>query len=217
MTTDEYIEQSLLAEQEAKSKRERSGKFSPSQFGRCFRAQYWNRKNEPVSNPPNVESLKRFEEGTATHQLIQKRLPKGMVEVKIDTEDVIGYADIVEEDGVIDIKSAEEWKYKRYHNIPTEIFIEKNPKHFLQCGWYACMLRKKYIRIRSNVTGSLSVYTIHEQLTIDWKDKIQHEIDMLREYWKKDELPPPEPRAFGGKECNYCSFKEKCNDLVTHG
>jgi len=213
MSIQEMITKALLDKQEKKKNRTRSNKFNPSSFGRCYRNQYWNRQDEPVTNPVNVKSLMNFEEGSYTHSLIQDQLPVEMVEKEIDSEDVFGRADIVEEDAVTDIKSAEARGFKAFHDIPSDKFVDKNPHYFLQTGWYACMLKKKYIRIRSNVKGSLQSFRIHEQPTELWKDKVQHELDMLRMYWDKQELPPAEPRAFNGRDCTYCAWRKKCDEV----
>ena len=36
------------------------------------------------------------------------------------------------------------------------------------------------------------------------------EMNTLLDYWEKKELPPAEPRAYGGLECTYCCFRKKC-------
>jgi len=44
-----------------------------------------------------------------------------------------------------------------------------------------------------------------------WQERIEDELTILRNYWEQDKLPPAMPRAYGGKECRYCSFKDKCD------
>jgi len=44
----------------------------------------------------------------------------------------------------------------------------------------------------------------------NWIPTINEELQVLRHYWGKDELPPPMPRAYNGKDCTYCQFKILC-------
>ena len=72
---EKLIDDYLLAEQTQRAKKERSGLWSPSSFGRCFRYQFWNRKNEPQTNPPDLRALKIFKVGNIFHDFIQSMLP----------------------------------------------------------------------------------------------------------------------------------------------
>ena len=47
----------------------------------------------------------------------------------------------------------------------------------------------------------------------DWSEKVKEEIDILRNFWLKDKLPPAIPRTYGGKECDYCAYKGKCKEV----
>ncbi len=107
MSIQDLIDEALIKEEEIKSQRIRSGKFSPSSFGKCYRAQYWNRKNEPKSNPIDVSALRRFKVGNIIHQYAQSFFPNAQREVLVlNGVDMVGYADIVLENEVIDIKSS---------------------------------------------------------------------------------------------------------------
>lgn len=208
----ELVNKALLEEQEKRKDRERSNKWNPSSFGRCLRLQYFNRKDEPQSNPPDLKGLMSMAQGTATHKLIQRYLPKELVEVKVEIEDVLGYLDFEEPNAVVEIKATETWKFKKYHNIPTEFFIENNPQFFIQAGWYAKERKKEFIKIRCNVFGKLDEFVVHKQPLLDWIPKIEEELKTLRGYWAKDELPPACPRAFGKNECPYCSWQTHCKE-----
>lgn len=209
----QLIEETLQRDHDYSKYRVRSGKWNPSAFGFCYRRQYWQRKNEQQINQPDMNGLYLMAQGQATHRLIQGYLPPEIVEVEIETEDVIGYCDILTELSAIDIKGTEEWKYKRYKKIPTKIYVENNPQEFMQVGWYALEKKKPLCYIRANVFGSLQVFTMHEQRTADWKDRIEEELKILKNYWDTGVLPEPKPRVYGGNECNYCKFRDKCKEL----
>ena len=42
---------------------------------------------------------------------------------------------------------------------------------------------------------------------------LEVELETLRTHWRGG-LPKGEPRAYGGNECKYCSFADKCEDKV---
>lgn len=50
--------------------RERSGKWNPSSFGGCFRKQFWNRKDEPKSNPPDERTIRVFKMGELVEKFV---------------------------------------------------------------------------------------------------------------------------------------------------
>jgi len=203
--------QSLIdkALEPSKEPRKRSGKFSPSSFGNCFRRQIWNRQDKPVSDPPDLEGLKRMAQGKATHKFIQQYLPKDIVEVLIEIEDIKGYADIVLLDSVEDIKCMDEWKFKKYWNIPSKEYIFKNTYSFYQPVWYALELKKAKAVLRGHIFGTFKCVR-HEVYISDWKEKIEEELKTLRGWWKSGEIPPAEPRLYNGSECVYCNWRTVC-------
>jgi len=207
-----YIDNSLLKEQEDKKDRDRSGKYSPSSFGRCYRLQWFNRRNEPITNPPDLKALRKMAQGTATHKLNQDRLPKEKCEILVETLDVKGFADIVDEI-VYDIKSSEEWLVKKYWKRPTTFVIEDKYESFLQVAWYALELQKEFASILPLPFGTLIPYGIEHTIRVaDWVDDIACELYHLRMYWDLG-MPPALPRAYNGMECNYCSWKDKCKEI----
>jgi hypothetical protein len=211
----QLINKALLKEQEDRKDRQRSGKYSPSSFGRCFRLQYWNRKNEPESNPSGISSLISMAEGTIWHRQLQSYLPKEKVEVRVETDDILGFVDWVEDDCVYDFKTTEEWKFKRYWNIPTTKIWETHTENYLQVGWYGLELKKPKCCLVGAVKGSLSekgmVY--HYQPVEALKSAILCEIEALQKFWAEQKLPPAKPRAFGGNDCTYCSWRDKCKEI----
>lgn len=206
-TIDEY----LLNKQAERANRERSGCYSPSSFGKCYRAQYWNRKNEPQTNPPDIISLRRFACGDLFHDFVQNMLPPHQNEVLVKVDpDILGYADIVGDNFVADLKSQHSkafwWMSRPDYNIEEE----KLP-NILQVVYYASRLNKPIAKL---VFISKDDLCIEERdFAVDkWLPKLETEITMLRDYWKGELLPPPMPRAYGGKEGKYCGWLEKCKE-----
>ena len=211
----------VLKEKDLARNADRAGRphrFSPSSFGRCYRLQYWNRKAEPISDPPDTKGMMKMAEGTKTHEMVQSYLPKEVVEVEILTDDVKGYADIVTEDCVYDIKTCDEWQFKRYWRIPTDKAVLAKSSNFLQVCWYALELKKKYACIIGWIKGTLreECRVEHKIEAMEFYPQLVEELDTLRMFWLKEELPPAVPRAFGGYDCNYCNWRTKCKELE-HG
>jgi len=202
-----------------KEERVRSGKYSPSSFGRCYRLQYWNRKDVPKTNPPDERAERVFKAGNLFHEFVQgvilKAHPEAQKEVSIEDEDFKGYADLVMSDEVTDIKSQHS-KAFWYRNGKPWAEIEGQIKHhILQVVWYAVRLGKTNARI---------VYVSKDDLCIQeylievkkWQQTLQDEVDILKALWLGQELPLALPRAYGvdkngkSKDCLYCSWKDLC-------
>jgi len=211
MTIMQKIDQSLLEEQANRG--EGSGKFTPSSMGRCYRFQIWKRRKEEPTNPPDVRVLRIFKVGHLFHDFIQGFLPEHQTEVKVETEDIIGYADIVTEEEVIDIKSQNSrgfWYMKKdSYDITKEKFT-----NILQVSVYAYLLGKPKTQLIFVSKDDLCAETYGFSMNV-WKEKVEKELATLRDWWKKGDLPPAEPRAYGGKECQYCPFRDKCKKEKT--
>jgi len=210
MNVKDLLEQQLLKEQQDKSTRERSGKYSPSSLGRCYRNQYWNRKNEPQSNPISVDTLKIFALGNMVHHLVQSLYPKERCEVKVETDDICGYADVVLDDAVIDIKSCRSYEFKLF--AKPDYNIKGKLPNVLQVCAYALYLNKPKGQLVFIEKDALQIKTFDLLLT-DWSEQLVEELNTLRRFWMLDKLPLGIPRAYGGKECNYCGWKDKCFTL----
>jgi len=205
---EKLIDDYLLAEQVKKADRIRSGLWSPSSFGRCFRNQFWNRKNEPQTNPPDLRALKIFKVGNLFHDFIQGMLPNCQHEVIVKYDDIFGYADIVTEDTVIDIKSQHSKGFWYMEQKDYDINKEKET-NILQVCTYAWILKKPKASLFLVSKDDLCVKEYGFNVE-NWIPKIEEELKTLRGYWDKNELPEAKPRAFGGKEGRYCSFCDKC-------
>ena len=213
MSILEKINQSLLNEQnEKKATRERSGKLAPSQFGKCYRAQILRQRKTEETNPPDVVSLRKFKVGNIFHDFVQSYVPVDAVEVLIENEDVKGYADIVSNDSVVDIKSIHSqyfWRVekKKDYNIQKEKYT-----NWLQVCYYALQLGKKYAKLL--LVSKDDLYTVeYTQVAEDWKDDIECELHYLKCWRDSNKLPPAEPRAYNGKECNWCPYRDLCKSI----
>jgi hypothetical protein len=212
----EKIDKFLLEEQEKSSKRIRSGLWSPSSFGRCFRYQYWNRLNEPITNPVDAKTLRVFSIGKLFHNFFQNIL-KGehQCEVMIKTEDSLGYADLVSIDEVADIKSVKSYSFKLMKDKKKKFdFRADKMPEILQTTFYGKNLNKPKGRIIFVEKNNMDVieFTFDIAEFIPMLDK---ELEILNNFWNAKVLPPNNPRCYGGNECSYCGFQDKC--ITTEG
>jgi len=210
------IDAELIKEQEARKDRVRSGKISPHMLGRCYRAQYWNRKNEPQTNPPDVATLRKFKAGTLFHDYVEQFLPKHETEVKVETEDILGYADIVPEDCVWDVKSIHSRAFW---------YMEKNDYNINKAKYGNILQVMTYAMLLDKPKGGLifiskdDLYSAEYVFGLDnWKPQVESELERLRAAWMVQELPPGRPRAYTNakgeiKEGVYCGWQTKCKEL----
>jgi len=214
MSSSKYIQKlvddSLLMKEKNREHRVRSGKWNPSSFGRCFRFQYWNRLNEKKSNPLTIQTLRIFAAGHLFHDFIENLLPEGHdVEVEVSVDDVFGYADVVESSCVTDIKSIRSWGMKAIKKLSKEQFESDKRSNIIQVMTYAVLLHKPKGRLVFVDKDGVEIRE-YEFKTVDWEQDVKDELTILRQYWEGKELPPAIPRTYGGKECNYCAFHDKC-------
>jgi hypothetical protein len=206
---------------EKKGERTRSGKFSPSSLGKCFRAQYWNRKNEPVTNPPDERVQRVFKAGNLFHEFVQGVIisnnPEAQKEVLVETEDFKGYADLVLTDEVIDLKSqhSKAFWYRKgltWKELEPQLFC-----NILQVCFYAVNLGKEKARLCFISKDDLCIQEF--PIIVDnHKMKLGEEIATLRDFWHWNALPDAKPRAYPSKdgefkECQYCNWMNKCFEL----
>lgn len=215
MNIQEIIGEDLRTERDSRSKRVRSGLYSPSSLGKCFRAQYWNRKNEPITNPPDERTLRIFSVGDIFHKWIQERIrkvnPDIQCEVPVKTDSFYGFADIVNGDEVIDIKTMHSkgfWYLDKCEDIKKEKYT-----NWLQVMFYAINLGKKYAKLCFVSKDDLCINEYREEVNDYWINEINKEIQTLELIWHVQKTPPAQPRAYGGKECGYCQFKDACGKL----
>lgn len=215
-TIQQQVDAALAAKQAENAKRERSGKWSPSQFGYCFRRQFWNRKNEPQSDPPDARSLRVFQAGHLFHDFVQRFFSDGVEQV-IEIEDVKGRADIVRADEVVDVKSQHSkafwWMSKEIKAGKSILDIKR--ENVLQLGWYAIELGRKFLRLVYVSKDDLCVEEFRVPVADTVRGMVNQELADLRAIWSNGTLPPALPRAYGStmkkkSECRYCPWNTKC-------
>lgn len=212
MTFEEMILARLEKEQDDRDTRTRSGMWNPSSLGRCYRNQFFNRKNEPETEPKDLGFLKRMKLGKFIHQYAQGCYPIECSEKKVMRDNLLGYYDLVYEGKVIDIKSVSEWEFKRISVKGYDVEKQKETNCLQVCSyaWMAGFRKAGLVFI-----GICSELPSREfEIDVDrFIPKIEEELKVLNEYWDKKELPPAIPRAYFGKDCQYCGWRTKCNQL----
>ena len=212
------IDEALKTQNEAP--RKRSGKFSPSSFGKCYRAQVWNRADEPKTDDPEERVLRIFKAGKLFHDFVQsvivKENPDIKTEVIVSEDDIVGFADIVNGDTVIDLKTVHSGAF---HWMTKEGDISESKKpNILQVMYYTRMLGKKKATLCFISKDDLCLQEYTFILNDKWNKELDVELKMLRASWvayQKGVLPKDQPRAYKNKkgefkECGYCSWKTKC-------
>jgi len=216
MNIQERFNEHIREEQDKRKDRVGSGKIKPSGLGQCYRRQVYAITRAEVTNPPNIESLKRMLLGTVIHETIQKAYSDAEKEVIVEDENIKGYADIVGDDYVSDIKSVKPWAYKWLTKPNVDIAVEKKD-NWRQVAVYGILLNKPKIRLAFVNTGNLNQIKEYEQLTEDWREEVEEEITIVTECLLNESLPIGVPRLYGNdkdgnpRECQYCNFRDLCS------
>lgn len=212
--------QQLIDEALIRPAREPSGKWVPSLFGRCYRAQYWRRKSEPATNPPDQRILRVFKAGNLFEDFVVGLITKENsfeTQVKVESEDVLGYADIVGDNEVTDVKSQHSksfWWMTKSKDIKADRYT-----NWLQVMYYARALNKDFGRLVFISKDDLCIQEYVQPLDDYWLKELDEELDLLRLIWRMGTLPLAQPRCFINKktgksnECKYCDWSDKCNAL----
>lgn len=210
---------------ETKEKRIRSGKFSPSSLGKCYRAQYYNRKDEPVSNLIDKRTQRVFKAGGLFHRFVQDVLinayPEAQKEVLVETDDFKGYADLVINGEVLDIKSQHSRAFWHRRDLTWQELEPKLLPNILQVVFYALNLGKDRARLVFLSKDDLSIQEYPIEVK-KWSGTLNQEIVVLTDSWAKQKLPPAVPRCYPDKnnylkECEYCSWRDTCWNLEGWG
>jgi len=213
-----FLNEYIKEKQNNRLKRERSGKWNPSSFGRCFRYQFWNRADIQPSNPMDNRDFLVFEVGNIFHKYFQDLMKnKCQIEVLVEEDDVKGYADIVTDEEVIELKSQHS---KAFWYMQKEGYdIQKQKFHnCLQVAYYSLRLNKNISRLCFVSKDDLCLAEYPFGVFPYWKDRVEEELSTLREYWSTQTLPPASPRCYKdkdgkSKECSYCNFKTLCEGV----
>lgn len=224
-TIQKIIDGVLHQEQESRKDRVPSGKWNPSLFGSCKRRQFFKRKNESVSNPTDERGLRVLKVGTMFHDFIQEKFSdfakendfEILIEEKVETDDVLGFADIVTPFEVVELKTQHSRAFWWMSKSDKPI-TEQKREHFLQACFYALMLEKKYIRLVYISKDDLCINEYRVELDDKHIIYLEQEIEKMDEYWVFDILPPAIPILYKdkdgvSKECQYCMWRDKCKQI----
>jgi hypothetical protein len=197
----------LLKEQENRRK-VGSGLWKPSMLGRCFRSHYWARADTKQTDPPDLRTLRIFRAGHLFHEFIQQFIPEAEKEVIVKSENIMGYADVVGKDCVYDIKSQHS---RAFHYMANDKYDVKKERYsnWLQVSAYAQILKKPRVCLVFVSKDDLCIKEYADDLK-NWEGELAKEYGILNHAWKIKQLPPANPRAYGGKECSYCPYKTLC-------
>ena len=184
-----------------------------SNFGRCYRMQYWYRQGVGVSNPIDIRALKIFRVGNMFHRDIQKLLAQDAIEIEFKSEEyhVLGHADHVGEDYVEDFKTIGDFQWKLMKNKNFDVIKDKEA-YIYQLMAYCYFLNKDTGRLTFIHKDSYSIKTFDFKLSV-WEPHVVRELDYLNNYWDLKELPPAIPRAYGCRDCSYCPFQDSCDNM----
>ena len=213
-TIQDIIDQSLT--------HKRSGKFNPSSFGMCYRRQIWNRMDESKSNPPDARSLRVFKAGDLFEDFVRELVVKSGTGWKyigdepIECDDIKGYGDLECNNEVADIKSQHSrsfWQMVKCEDIEVDKY-----HNWLQVLYYARERKKQFGRLVFVSKDDLCIQEYVQPLDGYWLGQLDAELKALRYLWKKQEIPPAQPRCVPTAKgtywhCDYCSWKDKCNLL----
>ena len=218
--------QGLIDKALVRPDRVRSGKWSPSSFGRCFRNQYWNRLDEPQSNPVDARTLRVFKCGELFEQFVKEQIIKNdndwidCGKRPIECEDVLGFADLLNytADEVADVKSQHSKAFWYMAKFKGDDIKKEKYSNWLQVGYYARELKKKFMRLVFVSKDDLCIQEYVQPLDEYWLAQIDIELSTLRMLWEQEELPLAEPRCEPNKkgeywECAKCNWRDKCKKI----
>jgi len=204
LSIQKLIDDSLAIENS--EPRTSSGKFNPSMLGQCRRKHFWKRKGNIPTEPIDKLSLRRFKCGNLFEWFAVNLIPEAQKQVLVETEDFKGFADVVTETEVMDIKSINS-KAFWYMDKPTYDINKEKFHNILQTVFYAVELKKEKARLVFISKDDLSIREYGFSVEA-WTEIIEKEINALKECWEKDKLPEAEPHYKW--ECGYCQFSEHC-------
>lgn len=186
--------------------------WNPSSIGGCLCGAYLRRKGEKPTKRLDERKLRVFEAGKIFEKFVVDLLPTHEEQVRIEDKklDVTGYADVVIEDEVIEIKSQNSkafWYYTKRK--------EPQEHHLMQLWLYMHELKKPKGRLVYVSKDDLAIqeYPLFYNIESEIAKKTLERIAILNEAWKTG--VPPKPAEDGTWQAKYCDFHDKCLEL--HG
>jgi len=216
----ELFDEALRHENEEKLAMPHHGKFRASMLGRCYRAQFWERKGVPFSNPLPISVLRTFKIGKLIHEAIEINLDKHRVEQEFEFEHIVFHPDYFDDNCVYDFKSINIWGFKKMKREDYNVEVDKESYCYqvmTEAVYLACDYGELIFFCKDSGETNYDIGKTFRLKTDDWQDRVLVEMDRLKDYWAKGYVPPALPRAFGGKECNYCGWKTMCNEMELEG
>lgn len=212
----DLVDKHLLRQQNREHKG--SGKWKPSNFGRCYRYQYWVRVGETVTNPVPANTLRVFAIGKMIHSWLQDiigRYEYSIIESLIDVDEVKAFVDVVGIDEIIEIKSVRSFGFRVIKKDEFVLDRDKQPE-LLQATYYALKKGKEFARLIFVDKDTLEFQEFVVKIA-PYLPMLTEEFENLNSYWDMKKLPPALPRAYKGKECAYCGFSDKCKGGKQNG
>jgi hypothetical protein len=151
--------------------------------------------------------------GSLFHDFVQQFLPKDTIEQVIETDDVYCRADHVSIDTVYDIKSQHSKAFWYMEKANYDIKKEKY-NNWLQVMWAAVQLKKEFGSLIFVSKDDLCIAE-YKDYTKNWTDEVMKEEKALKAAWLSKDAPKPEPRAYNGKDCDYCNWRTLCKEETT--
>ncbi len=212
MTIQEILEEEILKEEDQYLDPIYRSHWRTSNFGRCYRLQYWYREGGSMSNPVEMKTLKTFRVGNIFHQDLQSLLDPKKVEVEFKSQDVFGHADYVGEDFVEDFKTVGTFPWKLL--LKEDFNVERDKESYCYQLMAYCFFLERPKGVLTFINkDNYDMRSFDIPFSSRWKTKVEGELAMLRNYWVAKELPPALPRAYNFKGCQYCPFEDKCNEV----
>jgi len=219
---NQYLEKENIKQKEEHS--QYSGLISASSLGQCYRRIFYTIQKIEPTNPPDERSLRVFACGNVFHKFVQDIVgQKETIEVeKQFKDDVVSVrADIVTKDGVYELKSqhSKSFWYMDKELKANKKITEFKPDNCLQVGLCAMCFKKENACLVYISKDDLCIRQFNLK-TKDLEPLVTKEVDAIKNILKVGNLPPPEPRLYGGNECIKkdkkgnvswtCQFYDRC-------
>jgi CRISPR/Cas system-associated exonuclease Cas4 (RecB family) len=176
-----------------------------SEITSCGRKLYWNLQEPDVKLQDTTMPLII---GSALHNLIEaliQQLSDCNIEVPVTylpDYPVIGNADIVDANSVIDLKFLGDWGFQKY-------LEHGNQAYKLQVLLYAYKLKKPFGIVfavnRGNLQYKSNLYIVKEHL-----NEIESYLKRAETIFHQVTTPEKDHDTSDNLECNWCPFKERC-------
>jgi hypothetical protein len=206
------LEKDIQREVDERSKRERSGKFSPSRMGRCYLYQVLNRLNVPETDPIEMAVYKKFRAGNIYHRDLQSLVNN--TEVLYEDDNFKCLADHVGEDYVVDFKTVFSSQFKVMVNQSHDQIVADKQNYVIQLMTYCHFLNKPIGYLVFVNKDDYDIIQVELKLE-EYLPLVTDEINNLKGFWMKyqstGKLPPCQPRCYINKKSGKSMERQYCN------